>query len=175
MIDSLFDLFNQASEVFISKREENKNMSKSDVDKIVNSILKFADLSNSRDKDYIFDLAKFSDVTGKTGPYILYTYLRINKIIKNCNINDFSDIIYNEADRDLRLKLIEFDNAINLAFNERRPHYIAEYLYDLCVLANVFYQKNRIADLDDENKKNDWIYVLNLTNKVINQLLDLFF
>ena len=52
-------------------------MSKSDVDKIVNSVLKFADLSNSLDKDYIFDLAKFSDVTGKTGPYILYTYLRI--------------------------------------------------------------------------------------------------
>lgn len=169
----LFDLFNQASEVFISKREENKNMSKSDVDKIVNSILKFADLSNSRDKDYIFDLAKFSDVTGKTGPYILYTYLRINKIIQNSNINDFSNIIYNDADRDLRVKLIEFENIINLAFMERRPHYIAEYLYDLCVLANVFYQKNHIADLEDEINKNDWIYVLNLTNKVIKQLLEL--
>ena len=58
-------------------------MSSSDVDKIVNAILKFADLENSRERDYIFDLAKFSDVVGKTGPYILYTYLRINKMIKN--------------------------------------------------------------------------------------------
>ncbi len=169
----LSHLFNQASEIFISKREENKNMSKSDIDKIVNSILKFADLSNSRDKDYIFDLSKFSDVTGKTGPYILYTYLRINKIIKNCNKVDFSNIIYNDADRDLRMKLIEFENAINLSFVERRPHYIAEYLYDLCVLANVFYQKNHILDLSDEVNKNDWIYVLSLTNKVIEQLLKL--
>ena len=55
-------------------------------DKIVNAILKFADLQNSRDRDYIFDLNKFSETTGKTGPYVLYTYLRMNKIVENCGL-----------------------------------------------------------------------------------------
>ena len=167
----LANLFKSTKDIFILKREENKLMSDSDLNKIVNSILKFADLSNSREKDYIFDLSKFSDVTGKTGPYILYTYLRINKIIKKCNIKEFNDIIYNDTDRDLRIKLMELDSIINISFIERKPHYIADYLYDLCVLANIFYQKNHILDLEDENNKQNWIFLLNLTNKIIKQLL----
>ena len=70
----LESLFAKAKEIFIEKKESNKDMSDEDVNKIVNAILKFADLQNSREKDYIFDLNKFSDVSGKTGPYILYTY-----------------------------------------------------------------------------------------------------
>ena len=52
-----------------------------DIDKIVNAILKFADLQNSIERDYIFDIEKFSDIQGKTGPYLLYTYLRLKKVI----------------------------------------------------------------------------------------------
>lgn len=167
----LENLFNQAKEIFISKKESNKDMDNADVDKIVNSILKFADLENSRERDYIFDLAKFSDVVGKTGPYILYTYLRLNKIIENSNINELSNIIYNESDRDLRFKIINLESSINCAFKERKPNYIADYLYELCVLANTFYQNNHINNLENEVQKNDWIYILNLTNKIIKQLL----
>ena len=169
----LENLFKQASEIFVSKKESNKNMKQTDIDKIVNAVLKFADLENSRERDYIFDLAKFSDVVGKTGPYILYTYLRINKIIENSNIIELSDIIYNEVDRDLRFKIINLASAINNAFNERKPNYIAEYLYDLCVLANIFYQNNHISNLEDKTNKNDWIFVLSLTNKIIKKLLSL--
>lgn len=167
----LENLFNQAKEIFISKKETNKDMDVSDVDKIVNSILKFADLENSRERDYIFDLAKFSDVVGKTGPYILYTYLRINKIIENSNINELSDIIYNEFDRDLRYKIINLEASLINAFKERKPNFIADYLYELCVVANTFYQNNHINNLENEVQKNDWIYILNLTNKIIKQLL----
>ena len=53
------------------------------------------------------------------------------------------------------------------------PNFIAEYLYDLCVCANAFYQNNHLSNLDDEQKKNDWMYVLNLTNKVIKEMLNL--
>lgn len=169
----LENLFNQAKEIFISKKEENKNMSEDDIDKIVNAILKFADLENARERDYIFDLSKFSDVVGKTGPYILYTYLRINKMIKNSNINTLTDIIYNDVDRDLRFKIINLSYALKISFEERKPHYIAEYLYDLCVLTNIFYQNNHLNNLNDEVKKNDWIYILTLTNKIIKQLLNL--
>ena len=167
-------LFNDARNIFISKKESNKDMSLEDVNKIVNAILKFADLSNSRTKDYIFDLNKFSDVTGKTGPYILYTYLRINKILETQNKNlELSNNIYNEPDRDLRLKLLEMSEAVNLAFKERMPHYIADYVYNLCVSANVFYQNNHIMNIEDEIKKNDWLYVLTQTNKIIKQMLNL--
>ena len=60
-------------------------MKDEDIDIIVNSILKFADLQNNREKNYIFDIEKFADVNGKTGPYILYTGVRIRKII-NSNV-----------------------------------------------------------------------------------------
>ena len=167
-------LFEKTKEIFISKKETNKDMKEEDIDKIVNAILKFADLQNSREKDYIFDLNKFSDVSGKTGPYILYTYLRINKILKDSQINTkLTDVIYNKYDRDLRLKLIDFSSYVMLAFKERKPHYIADYVYNLCVACNIFYQNNYISNMEDEVNKNDWLYVLELSNKVIKEMLDL--
>lgn len=171
---SLEELFNQTKEIFISKREENSLMSQEDTDKIVNAILKFADLSNSREKDYIFDLNKFADVTGKTGPYILYTYVRINKILKQLDLNcDLSSKIYNEVDRNLRLKMLEVPNVLEAAFKERKPSFIAEYVYNLCVLANNFYQSNHIINCEDKQKQKDWAFILKVVNKEIKQLLDL--
>ena len=166
----LENLFEDARQIFISKKETNKDMDLEDVNKIVNAILKFADLMNSREKDYIFDLNKFSDVSGKTGPYILYTYLRINKIIENNN-HILTDNIYNEADRNLRLSILNMKNALLQAYNTRMPHFIADYVYDLCVQSNVFYQTNRINGNDNETMKNDYICVLSLTNEVIKTML----
>ena len=170
----LDDLFKQIKEIFISKREENKNLDDSDINILVNAILKFADLQNTRDKDYIFDIAKFGDVQGKTGPYILYTYLRNKKIIKNELLkNELSNKIYSESDRNLRLKLLELETAIKNAFEERKPHYIADYIYNLAVLSNTFYQNNHINGLEDETKKASLIYIMNLTNEVIKEMLKL--
>jgi len=170
----LDNLFEQIEEIFLAKKEDNKDMLKEDIDKIVNSILKFADLQNSRDRDYMFDINKFSNVVGKTGPYILYTYLRINKIIENEKSSDkISNNIYNEVDRNLRLKILELSDYVNSAFINRMPSYIAEYIYNLAVLANNFYQNNHINGIEDENKKNDWLYVLSLTNKIIKEMLNL--
>ena len=171
----LQNLFDQAREIFISKKENNVNMTEEDVNKIVNSILKFADLQNSRERDYIFDINKFSEVVGKTGPYILYTYLRINKIIENfeINVNNLTNNIYNNYDRDLRIKLLDLEYFLNLAFKERKPNYLVDYIYDLCVYTNAFYQNNHIMNLEDEIKRNDWLFVLNLTNCVIKEMLKL--
>lgn len=168
----LDNLFNEVKEIFVSKKEENKNMSSEDIDKIVNAIIKFADLQNNREKDYIFDIDKFSDVVGKTGPYILYTYLRINKLLNN-ETNEFNDIIYNDYDRNLRLKLLELEISFNEALKTRMPNHIADYLYDLCVIVNSFYQNNHINSLNDDTIKNNWLYVLNLTNKIIKQMLNI--
>lgn len=170
----LDDLFSEVKEIFTSKKEENNNMSNEDLDIIVNAILKFADLQNARERDYIFDIQKFSNVVGKTGPYILYTCLRIRKILENKNIkNDLNNMIYNDIDRDLRLKLTEFNLGVENAFKERKPHYLVEYIYELAVLVNHFYQNNHILSEKDEDKKNDWLFILNLTNRLLTELLSL--
>ena len=174
----LQSLFDEVKEIFISKKEENKNLSNEDLDKIVNAILKYGDLQNSKEKDYIFNIEKFSETVGKTGPYILYTYLRINKILKDNNYEytdskKLSNVIYNESDRNLRIKLFDVEDYVYLAFNNRNPFYVADYIYDLCLLLNNFYQNNNISSLDDEVKKSDWLFILSLSNKILKELLSL--
>lgn len=167
----LEDLIKQVKEEFMNLREENKHMDEEDLDKIVNSIIKFADLGNNLERDYVFDIKKFSEVVGKTGPYILYTYLRINKIIEETN-EKLSDTIYSETDRALRLKMLEVSKVIDMAAKERRPHHIADYLYDLSVVANNFYQNNKMAGLEG-TQKTDFEIVLGFNNYIIKTLLGL--
>ena len=170
-LDSLFE---EVENIFTSSKESNQTMSQEDRRMIVNSILKFADLQNNREKDYIFDIKKFSEVVGKTGPYVLYTYLRVAKILKNETYTEnLTDNIYNIQDRNLRLKLLSFNEAVWNACNLRLPSYIASYIYELCVLLNTFYQNNHINGLEDEMKKNDWLSVLSLANRILFDLLNL--
>ena len=171
----LDDLIEKTKEIFISKKETNKDMKKEDIDKIVNSILKFADLQNNREKNYIFDIDKFADVNGKTGPYILYTAVRIKKLIgdKISANNEISDVIYNKYDRDLRNNLLKINEVVTKAADDRMPHYIADYLYDLAVLTNTFYQNNNLSYLEDETQKETWINLLSFIYKVMEKLLSL--
>lgn len=169
----LVDLFDMIKKEFLSKKEENKYMSEEDLNIIINSIIKFSDLQNNREKNYIFDVSKFSDVNGKTGPYILYTALRIKKLL---NENDYelkriSDNVYNNSERELRIKLLELNQIIDKSIENRYPHIIAEYLYDLAVLTNNFYQNNNISTLNDQNQKNDWLNILNFAYNVIEACL----
>lgn len=170
----LQELIDQVRESFVSKREENKNMSSEDLDKITNAIIKFADLQNNREKSYNFDIQKFSDVSGKTGPYILYSALRIKRIIDANPVNgELSDNIYNDVDRALRVKLIEFDKYVSKAVQDRLPSYIAEYVYDLCNLVNSFYESVNISKLEDVQMKNDYMIILNKVYLAIKDCLDM--
>ena len=145
-------------------------MDNEDLDKIVNSIIKFADLQNDLERNYIFDIQKFSEVNGKTGPYILYTYLRINKLLTSKG--KLSNKIYNEKDKNLRMKILEVSNALNTSIKELKPHYIANYLYELSVAANDFYETNHLNKLTGEEKE-DYLYILNLNNRIIKILLNI--
>ncbi len=170
----LDDLFTQIKGIFLGQKEDNKDMQESDLNKIVNAILKFADLQNNRERDYIFDIGKFSNVVGKTGPYILYTYLRIQKILENMSFeNHLSYQIYNEDDRKLRLQLLELESSLKSAFTERLPSLLVDYIYALALLANTFYQNNRIQGLVDEQQKNDWLSLFHLTKSVLKEMLQL--
>ena len=170
----LDSMFKEISEIFINTKENNKNMSQKDIDIIVNAIIKFADLQNNRERDYVFDIEKFSEVVGKTGPYILYSYLRNQKIL---NDNKYEKIIgnniYNKFERDLKLKITELELSLTYALKDKLPNYIAEYIYELCTFSNIFYQNNHINNLEDEIKKSSWLTLLYLTNNVLKEMLSL--
>ena len=170
----LDELIKMTKETFIQKREENADMNEEDLDIIVNAIIKYADLSNNREKNYVFDLSKFSDVNGKTGPYILYSALRIRKILENNTFDGtVSDKIYDDIDRNLRIKLLDFDKYITKSIEERLPSVIAEYVYDIADLTSAFYQKNNISNLQDKTNKNDWLIILNFAYNVMKECLNM--
>ena len=171
----LDSLFKEVKESFLKSNEKNENMKESDLDIIVNAIIKFADLQNNREKDYIFDIKKFSEVIGKTGPYLLYTYLRIESILKKEQISQtaLNDLIYNESDRELRIKILESENTLKYAVNMRMPSILANFIYEICVKMNTFYENNHINNLREIEKKENWLILLNLSNKIVKNMLDL--
>ena len=88
------------------------------------------------------------------------------------NSCSLSNKIYSETDRSLRLKLLDVTNVIETASKERRPHYIATYLYELAVCANNFYQNNYMSNLSGQIKA-DYNTILSFNNKVLKTLLKL--
>lgn len=170
----LDELINETREIFLNKREENKNMNTEDLDKQINAIIKYADLQNNREKSYNFDIAKFSDVSGKTGPYILYSAIRLRKILEANQIDEnITDNIYNEIDRKLRIKLLEINKVLDKSIESGLPSVVAEYLYDLCNIVNSFYQNINISKEENREIKNDYLNVLKLAFNIIESCLNM--
>ena len=147
-----------SSLISLIKEEVEKNI-KSDItgfekDEIANKLtiatLKYADLLPYRKTDYIFDPVKFASLDGKTGPYILYTLVRIKSLLKKANTSDFELInITNSEVKDVLVKLLEVDGILKKSKDEVTLNYIAEYIYDILSLYNKFYNNNNI--LGEEN------------------------
>ena len=141
------------------------------------STLKFADLSNYRLKDYVFDLEKFSAFEGKTGPYILYSYVRINNIMNKLAEENFQagDILAptSDAERQLMLKLDTLTAALEQSAKDRAPNVICEYVYDLATLANGFYHAHHIINEEDMARRASWMQLLKVTQKAIKLCLDI--
>ena len=171
----LDDLFQQVKAML----KNNKQMdleTEADLDKIVNSVIKFADLQNNYEKDYIFDLEKFSKTEGKTGPYLLYSYVRLNKVLERFE-KEYDKILLskskNKAERDVKIKLLTFPKAIDKAFVERKPNYIADFVYDLATKLNLFYETNRITDEKNKEFIPSWLYLISLSLKIMKTALNL--
>lgn len=139
--------------------------------------LKYADLSNYRMKDYVFDLEKFSSFEGKTGPYILYSTVRIKNIIRKLEAEQFpkSEILApeSEIEKDLMLKIDGFEYALQTSARDRAPNILCEYVYDLATLVSSFYHTHHIINEVDLAKKGSWYSLLKLAHDVIVQGLDL--
>ena len=147
------------------------------------SAIKYGDLSNQASKDYIFDTDKFTSFEGNTGPYILYTMVRIKSILrrfleesgkKSEDLNSFMILPPADAsEKALGLALTGFAGAILQAGEELAPHKICGYIYELANQFNHFYHETKILTEQKEKQKESYIALLNLTLRVLSCGIDL--
>ncbi len=143
------------------------------------SAIKYGDLSNQASKDYIFDMERFTSFEGNTGPYILYTIVRIKSILAKYramgkNTAD-AEILpaRSESEKALMLEISRFQAAVESAFAETAPHKICAYIYDLANALNHFYHGTKILTEEDENIRAGYISLLALTKDILEKCIDL--
>ncbi len=139
--------------------------------------LKYGDLSNQAAKDYVFDLERFISFEGNTGPYILYTIVRIKSILarylqsergqKNGGRGLAVLPAASEAEKALMLELAKYNDVMETAFAETAPHKICQYIYDLSNAFNTFYHDTKILAQEDEAQQASWIRLITLVKDVL--------
>ncbi len=143
------------------------------------SAIKYGDLSNQASKDYIFDTDKFTSFEGNTGPYILYTIVRIKSILNKYRANGGSVekggllAPVNPGEKALMMELVKFNSVIEQAYEETAPHKICSFIYDLSNAFNRFYHETKILAHDDAVQQRSWIELLDLTREVLETSIDL--
>lgn len=141
--------------------------------------IKYGDLSNQAAKDYIFDMDRFTSFEGDTGPYILYTIVRIKSILAKYEEQGgkLTDLVIQEAtsvsEKSLMLELTKCNAVLEAACEEIAPHKICAYIYDLANAFNHFYHETKILTEEDAQRKAGWIAVLSLTKDVLETCIDL--
>ena len=172
-LQALLDLIREELKKKMDKHEEGEEKEKI-LDILTIATLKYADLLPFRTTDYIFDVEKFCSFEGKTGPYILYTMVRINSILNKVDAKDNKITkIYSETERNIYIKLLELSKILIKAYNEKTTSYICEYLFELCSLFNKFYGETNILNESDEEKKTSYISLLKLLYNTCKELLDI--
>ena len=141
--------------------------------------IKYGDLSNQASKDYIFDVDRFTSFEGNTGPYILYTIVRIKSILNKYQENGGSldgltiRPAENEYEKALMLQVLKFNDVFGAAYEETAPHKLCAYIYELANEFNKFYHETKILSEEDEEKKAGYIALLVLTRRVLETCIDL--
>ena len=180
----LESLIAQINKAVYDKIMENRTVSEEESNntaKIVGlAALKYGDLSNQASKDYIFDIDRFASFEGNTGPYILYTIVRIKSILEkykaesgNADVNLPVINTDNGSQMQLMLEVAKFNEIIENAAEELAPHKICSYVYDLSNAFNRFYHETKILAEEDQTKKAGYIALINLTINVLEQCIDL--
>ncbi|HBE07636.1 MAG TPA: arginine--tRNA ligase [Lachnospiraceae bacterium] len=167
----------------LTKISENKSLSKEEAEQAAKQValaaVKYGDLSNQASKDYIFDVERFSAFEGNTGPYILYTMVRIKSILAKYKASGKSAAGFGindpatESEKSLMLVLSRFNQAARIAAEEMAPHKIAAYTYELCNALNHFYHETKILSQENEGVQAGYIQLLSLSLAVLEQSIDL--
>ena len=142
--------------------------------------LKYGDLSNQVSKDYVFDMERFISFEGNTGPYILYTIVRIKSILSRFKEQEGRDVsaasilpAINDGEKALMLELTKYNEVLETSFAETAPHKICQYIYDLSNAFNRFYHDNKIIAEEDKARQDSWILLITLTKDVLCTCIDL--
>jgi len=163
---------------------ENRNMSEEEAKEVAEKVgvaaLKYGDLSNQVSKDYIFDVDRFTSFEGNTGPYILYTIVRIKSILakyaemgKKLPDNPVILPAVSNYEQELMLELTKFNEMIQFAYKEMAPNRICQFIYDLANAFNGFYHDTKIIAEEDEKQQASWIALITLVLEVLLTCIDL--
>lgn len=142
------------------------------------SAIKYGDLSNQASKDYVFDIDRFTSFEGNTGPYILYTIVRIKSILKKYQAEKTmpEDAVilpaHSESEKALMLELSKFNAVMENAFEETAPHKVCAYIYDLANAFNHFYHETKIMAEEDAMVQAGYIKLLELTRRTLETCID---
>ena len=179
----LENLIKEINEEMLKKITDNREISEEEAAataKIVAlSALKYGDLSNQASKDYIFDIDRFTSFEGDTGPYLLYTTVRIKSILAKYKESGCEPDVkalqapVSASEKELMLCLAQFNASIEAAYEEIAPHKVCAYMYDLANAFNHFYHETKILAEEDAAKKAGWIALLVLTRDVLETCMDL--
>ena len=140
--------------------------------------IKYGDLSNQASKDYIFDIDRFTSFEGNTGPYILYTIVRIKSILNKYHglgkdeTGAVIEAAHSKSEKDLMMELAKFNAMMENAFEETAPHKICAYIYDLANAFNSFYHGTKIMAEENEDTQKSYIRLLGLTKSVLETCID---
>lgn len=177
-------LIKEINQAVYDKIMENRTVSEDEAEKTAAVIglaaLKYGDLSNQASKDYVFDIDRFTSFEGNTGPYVLYTIVRIKSILakyaetgKSVDAATQINAASNESEKALMLTLANLQEVLWNAYQEVAPHRICQYIYELSDAFNRFYHETKIIAEEDEMRQAGWIALLKLTKKTLETCIDL--
>lgn len=179
----LENLIREINEEMYKKIVDNRSIKEEDARataKIVGlSAIKYGDLSNQASKDYIFDIERFTSFEGNTGPYILYTTVRIKSILNRYteegkNVGDtVVKAPVSDSQKALMLETAKFNSVVVNAFEEKAPHKICSYIYELANAFNHFYHETKILSEEDQEQKQSFIALLVLVKDVLEACIDM--
>ncbi len=168
------EMYKKIADNHIVEEKEGKETAKM----VALSAIKYGDLSNQASKDYIFDIDRFTSFEGNTGPYILYTIVRIKSILKKYQaqktLPEGAQIqaAHTESEKALMLELSKFNGVMEAAFEETAPHKVCAYIYDLANAFNHFYHETKIMAEQDEMVQASYICLLGLTRQALELCID---
>lgn len=179
----LENLIRDINEEMYKKIVDNRSIKEEDARataKIVGlSAIKYGDLSNQASKDYIFDIERFTSFEGNTGPYILYTTVRIKSILNRYKEEggnlDVLKILAagSDSEKALMLEASKFNQVITNAYEEKAPHKICSYIYELANAFNRFYHETKILAEEDQAKKESYLALLMLVKNILEACIDM--
>jgi len=141
--------------------------------------VKYADLSNDRVKDYVFDWDRMLDFNGNTGPYLQYAHTRVRSVFSQAEARgiDVGNLApsaeFHPAERRLALELLSFDGAVHGTEATLQPHRLCTYLFDLATTFTDFYESCPILRADTDEQRRSRLFLADLTGRVLARGLDL--